>query len=409
MKRLLGTALLSLMLGVPAAFAAVAGGTVVTTTMLDTDGNGQPDQRSVVTTDFDDKGRVLRKLEQFDNGNDGSFEGRRTTVRRYDKSGNVVREDVSDNTNDLGSGGSGGVFERTVTDYVYDAKGYLVQQNSTFDGNSDSVLESRQKTTYRNDAKGNALQTVIELDLGADGTLESISTATVTYDRAGRPLTVTSEADAFPADGSLDFRVITTSAYDAGGNLVEQTSETDLGADGTIEATSRSATTYNKDGHPLTALNEQDDDADGTPSFRGTGTYTYNADGTLRDEAFEADIAEGAAGADIDGVIDQLASASYEYDGKGNVVRQVSSQQQLPYPAVTETTVSAYDSRGNVVSRNVDIDFNSDGNVDSTTTSGFTYDSAWRLVRSTTDSDFDADGDIDYASVETVVYDGVKR
>src|SRR5687768_11394909 len=48
--------------------APVAGGQVVTTNNTDTNGDGTVDERSITTTSFDKKGRVVRTAEEFDTG-----------------------------------------------------------------------------------------------------------------------------------------------------------------------------------------------------------------------------------------------------------------------------------------------------------------------------------------------------
>src|SRR5262245_20502840 len=58
----------------PAKTAPVAGGRVVTTSESDTNGDGTVDQRSIFTTNFDSKGRVVRSAEEYDTGADGTVE-----------------------------------------------------------------------------------------------------------------------------------------------------------------------------------------------------------------------------------------------------------------------------------------------------------------------------------------------
>ena len=67
-----------------------------------------------------------------------------------------------------------------------------------------------------------------------------------------------------------------------------------------------------------------------------------------------------------------------------------------------------YDSRGNLVSRQDDVDFNSDGVVDTRVLSESAYDSRGRLVSSTSSVDSDADGTVDTVSTVTISYISLK-
>ena len=166
--------------------------------------------------------------------------------------------------------------------------------------------------------------------------------------------------------------------------------------------------TYDGNGHAVSFLSELDDNGDGKLSSRITGTLTYSSHGELLEQVFETDAAE-LPGGEIDGIIDYRQTGTFEYDADGNVVLSMSTVQQTGFPAVTETTRQTYDSRGNVLSYQSEVDFNGDGTIDARVGAVNTYNSRGQLVTSTSESDFDGDGTIDYRSVATTTYDGVKH
>jgi hypothetical protein len=168
--------------------AADAGGQVVTTSADDTDNDGTVDQRSIVTTNFDKQGRIVRVAQEYDFDADGTVEASTVTTTEYDKSGNAIRQVSVSNINDLGSGGDGSVYETTTATTTDDAKDHPVLQVVELDQESDGTLELRQATTYVNDASGNVLQTVLETDQGADGSVDSRFTTSATYDKQGNQL-----------------------------------------------------------------------------------------------------------------------------------------------------------------------------------------------------------------------------
>ena len=87
-----------------------AGAQTVTTSENDTDNDGIIDERSIETTNFDKKGRVVRTLQEYDSNADGTVEASTLVTTEYDKSGNAIRQVSVSNVNDLGSGGDGSVF-----------------------------------------------------------------------------------------------------------------------------------------------------------------------------------------------------------------------------------------------------------------------------------------------------------
>ncbi|MGW1326855.1 LamG-like jellyroll fold domain-containing protein [Streptomyces antibioticus] len=252
--------------------------------------------------------------------------------RSYDEDGNLLSESTKDTT--------GGDTERTAT-YHYDAHGL-----------NDSATDAEQNTTlYEHDELGRAT-----------GMTDAAGTHfTYTYTARGQHATTVLDDWTGDPSGTTQDLTVVSNAYDPAGRLASTTDA--MGA--------TTAYTYYDDGLAATTTAKQVTQADGSRHDIVLEANTYDAAGNLSKQvtgggATTRTFTVDALGRTLTSTLDPSGlnrTASYVYDGDDRVKEQT----QTIAGSKKLTTVSDYDTAGNVVRESV-----TDGTTTHVTTA--TYD-----------------------------------
>jgi hypothetical protein len=92
--------------------------------------------RTTVTNEYDSRGLLVRRVQENDNGVNGTVDGRSTTTDTYDQRGHLLSQEVA-----FDAGADGTIESRDVTTDTYDQRGDLVQQLRRF-SSAGSVVEN---------------------------------------------------------------------------------------------------------------------------------------------------------------------------------------------------------------------------------------------------------------------------
>lgn len=183
--------------------------------------NGEIDEQDIFEYTYDESGNLIQQFEKSGDASDGYMYWA-TTITSYDTEGKILKVDLE------------GIWDTSVTDYIYDEAGYLVEKRKTSEGYEGEEEISR--TYYTNDSHGNVIKT---LDVDAygyesepysynqyeyyeDGTVKKSKnyvTSTdalrgvLEYDEEGRCI-----VDEYWSDGVCNSRLI--KKYDEKGNVI---------------------------------------------------------------------------------------------------------------------------------------------------------------------------------------------
>lgn len=257
---------------------------ISSTTESDYDGDGVPDERTVETTTFDQRGNAVLETSTTDNRADGSIEVERRVTRTFDK--NTLISELDEEIRPFSSS--------SLTTYTYDRKGQLTGVTETFEPSGYSIV-----TTFSFDARGVFTGSTRLTDGNGDGVVDEEVIETVESDDQGRP--VVRQVDTFGNGDPYrettmsvyedDFLVDETTALDrfidgvpenierrtwviADGRVVELTYTNDEGGDGIVDYLLRTTTVYDDRGEVISSVTETDQDGDGVIDVIETQTRT---------------------------------------------------------------------------------------------------------------------------------------
>jgi hypothetical protein len=248
-------------------------GGCVDTHSIDSDADGTPDY--VSSTRVDGASTVIR----VDSDGDGQLDERSEFTRDPNSGLLLLRETRSFPGNLL--------IYRLVT--TVDAQGRAERIQTDTDG--DGIVNDTQEWTFH--ASGATASFITSFDADDDGTVDQ--TLSWSYDLQGRPVSFQQDSG---ADGSIDSSEIWSYAPDGFTNEV-------YGAAGVLS--SRVQVTYDAQGR--TVLTQRDNDGDGTFSSVSDEvlTFTYTTNG-----AADVDTVDGGAGLTPDGVPDVRTERLYD-------------------------------------------------------------------------------------------------
>lgn len=240
---------------------------VQTVVELDSDGDGMGATNYVVNYGYE-HGNVVRSAVEVDFNLDGVLDERSTSIRTFDKHGNLIfREGAAYSLPD------GTLRQRSRTTYTYDHH-RLVTTLTEADSNADGTVDLIIRTSLNYDGRGNLVRRFSEADQDGNGTWDAGNTQTLFYDRRGDLLSDARESDG-NLDGVVDSRVTTTYIREAHGHATLVVTEFDFDADGIAEETATTSNLYDRRGNLASATTEYAD-ADGFVYAVIHTIYTYD-------------------------------------------------------------------------------------------------------------------------------------
>ncbi len=259
---------------------------------VDNTTDGTIDASEVMSYEYDEVGKQIRKVIVDDDNNDGTPERITTNLTTYNEQGQSTHYRQETDTN-----GDGVIDKVTESQYIYDNNGRTLEHR-WLEGTADSLLV-KNETIYTRDDQGRLLSRLDRSDTNQDGEFNVVERET--YDR---------------------------SYTDFGRELLEIES-IDMRDDGIIDIRTRRAKTYNEIGLRLTSLYERAKSADGPADYRTLETYRYDDDYNLVEDVSVRDL--GA-----DDVIENKTTKTFEYSPISTSFDNLFSylNQQLNQPAL---------------------------------------------------------------------------
>jgi len=318
----------------------------ITATMIDQDGDGQPD----VTTSYtrDSLGRITRQRMIRDFDLDRQPDSDHTVVTTYDVHGNSVRV-----VDQVDADANGTIDSEAVAVITHDAYGRELEGTHTFDDNYDGAADILEVDTYTRDAHGNLLRVVIEVDEQADGDVDSRYVSDYTWDTSNRQLTSAQTRDT-DGDGHPDSAWRSLATYATSGTRQTYDDDYDSDGDGVYEQKSRSRYGYDSVGNATSSVTDYEDS---WSTYRGSGEFSYDHDRRPLSVVYSYD-------AGIDGTVDSVVRQSYAYDPNGFTLSWEYLSESVSHAGLgswVDSSSYTYSASGAETSSISGTDFDSDG------------------------------------------------
>ncbi|MGQ9426461.1 hypothetical protein ACXYTJ_10170 [Gilvimarinus sp. F26214L] len=236
-----------------------------------TTGTDTPKSRTETSYSYDpDTGLLLAREEKVDNANDGTFEGTKTTIYRYDSEGREVEQVYTEFYDSWTSS------QVTTATRSYDDAGNILEVRISYDPDDDGSPESTKVETYTYDYSqvpgGRLVRYHYGHDSNANGVFDEQELREITYGDNGLPEKIVSK---FDNDADTNFDTVSTSTFvfDDNGRVIEEFRE-EIN-EGALASRYMQERSYDQNGNLLTERDREDTDLDGNWDVTDLLQYSY--------------------------------------------------------------------------------------------------------------------------------------